>query len=125
MRVFTSLTAVHAALLKLNGRKQQRVARTTENAMCSQLIKAGAALTLLMAGGVPVFAQTQAQDLGANTSAKTQIVTVKTTPQQVAFMQEPQSGSKMSPMPDPGNLAMLITGVCLVGVAASRRSVAA
>ncbi len=31
----------------------------------------------------------------------------------------------MPPMPANGNIAMLITGVCLAGVAASRRKVAA
>jgi hypothetical protein len=85
---------------------------------------AGTALILLGIGGTPALAQNQAQDLAASASHKTEIVLVKTTPQKVAFTTE-QSGNKMSPMPETGNIAMLITGVCLAGVAASRRKVAA
>jgi hypothetical protein len=92
--------------------------------MFRQLLKAAAALSLL-AGGVPAFAQTQTQDLGASASATTEIVIVKTTPQQVAFTYQAESGKPMPPMPGTGNLAMLITGICLVGVAARRRTVAA
>lgn len=92
--------------------------------MYSQIKKAGAALILLAAGGVPAFAQEQAQDLSASAFKQTEIVLVKTTPQQVAFT-EYKSGRQMPPMPETGNIAMLITGVCLAGVAASRRKVAA
>jgi len=92
--------------------------------MYSQSRKAGAALILLMLGGTPALAQSQAQDLSASAFAKTEIVHVKTTPQQVAFRTE-MSGRRMPPMPGTGNIAMLITGVCLAGVAASRRKVAA
>jgi hypothetical protein len=92
--------------------------------MFSASLKAGAALVILSAGGYPAFAQKQAQDLSATASAATKIVTVKTTPERVAFVQQ-QSDSKMSPLPDTGNLAMLITGLCLAGVAARRHKVAA
>lgn len=92
--------------------------------MNSHARKAGAVLILLALGGHPALAQKQAEDLVASDYKKTEIVTVKTTPERVAFAQE-QSGRRMSPMPDTGNLAMLITGVCLAGVAASRRRVAA
>lgn len=92
--------------------------------MYSQATKAGAALILLTVGGTPAVAQGQAQDLSASAYKKTEIVLVKTTPQQVAFT-EYKSGKRMPPLPDTGNLAMLITGICLAGVAASRRKVAA
>jgi hypothetical protein len=91
--------------------------------MYSQL-KAGAALILLASGGTAAFAENGAKDLMVSAYNKTKIVTVKTTPERVAFTQD-QSGNRMSPMPSTGNVAMLITGVCLVGVAASRRKVAA
>ena len=99
--------------------------------MISHHIKAGAALVFLSAGGNPAFAQTLAEVPGANATAATQIVTVKTTPEKVAFVQPDRvafkqpSGSQLPPLPDTGNLAMLITGICLAGVAASRRKVAA
>lgn len=92
--------------------------------MYSHARKAGAALILLSLGGVPAFAQNQAEDLTANAQKQTEIVLVKTTPQKVAFTID-QSGRQMSPMPETGNIAMLITGICLAGVAASRRKVAA
>jgi tartrate dehydratase beta subunit/fumarate hydratase class I family protein len=92
--------------------------------MYSQVLKAGAALILLTVGGTSALAQSQAKDLTASAYKNDKIVTVKTTPQQVAFTQD-KSGSEMSPMPKTGNLAMLITGACLAGVAASRRKVAA
>lgn len=91
--------------------------------MCSHL-KAGAALILLASGETAAFAESEAKDLTANAYNKTKIVIVKTTPERVAFTQE-QSDSRMSPMPSMGNIAMLITGACLAGVAASRRKVAA
>ena len=101
--------------------------------MLSQRVKAGAALAILSVGGFPALAQTQAVDLGASATTATQIVTVKTTPEKVAFIQsEPDrvafkqsSGSQLPPLPNTGHLAMLITGICLAGVAASRRKVAA
>ena len=99
--------------------------------MISHHIKAGAALVFLSAGGNPAFAQTQAEVPGANATAATTIVTVKTTPEKVASVQPDRvafkqpSGKQMPPLPDTGNLAMLITGICLAGVAASRRKVAA
>jgi hypothetical protein len=109
----------------VNGRKTKNGSLgKPENAMNSHARKAGAALILLSLGGVPALAQNQAKDLTAGASKTTEIVLVKTTPEQVAF-QPDQSGRKMSPMPDTGNIAMLITGVCLAGVAASRRKVAA
>ncbi len=92
--------------------------------MFSQHIKAGAALTLLAIGGSPALAKIQTQDLDASANKITQIVLVKTTPQQVAFTHK-LSGNEMPPMPATGNIAMLITGVCLAGVVASRRKVAA
>lgn len=91
--------------------------------MYSQIAKAGAALILLASGGT-ALAQNRTQDPTASASVATEIVIVKTTPQRVAFNVQ-QSGSRMSPMPETGNIAMLITGVCLAGVAASRRKVAA
>jgi hypothetical protein len=87
-------------------------------------MKAGAALILLAMGGSPALAETQAKDLSASAYTTTQIVLVKTTPKQVAFTQK-LSGNEMPPLPATGNIAMLITGVCLAGVAASRRKVAA
>ena len=99
--------------------------------MLSQYVKAGAALVFLSAGGNLAFAQTLAEVPGANATAATQIVIVKTTPEKVAFVQPDRvafkqpSGSQLPPLPDTGNLAMLITGICLAGVAASRRKVAA
>jgi hypothetical protein len=109
----------------VNGRKTRNGSLgKPENAMYSQYIKAGAALILLATGGTQALAKDQAEDLTASASKSTQIVLVKTTPQQVAFRQE-QSGSQMPPVPETGNIAMLITGVCLAGVAASRRKVAA
>ena len=92
--------------------------------MFSQYIKAGAALILLSTGGTPALATDRAQKPTANAYNTTEIVLVKTTPQQVAFTQD-KRGSRMPPMPGTGNIAMLITGVCLAGVAASRRKVAA
>lgn len=92
--------------------------------MYSHFKTAGAALILLTVGGTEALAHNQAQDLAASASKKTEIVLVKTTPQQVAFTPE-QSGRAMPPKPDTGNIAMLITGICLAGVAASRRKVAA
>jgi hypothetical protein len=91
--------------------------------MLSQILKAGAALTVL-AGGSVALAQNQTSDLSVSASNKMKIVTVKTTPEHVAFTSQSQSGKQMSPMPGTGNLAMLITGVCLAGVAARRRQVA-
>ena len=87
-------------------------------------LKAGAALILLASGGTAAFAENGAKELSASAYNKIEIVTVKTTPERVAFTQD-QSGNRMSPMPSTGYLAMLITGVCLAGVAASRRKVAA
>jgi hypothetical protein len=87
-------------------------------------LKAGAALILLVCGGSSAFAASQAEDLTASAYKQSQIVTVKATPERVAFTSD-KSDSGMSPMPVTGNLAMLITGACLAGVAASRRKVAA
>lgn len=92
--------------------------------MCRQYLKTGAALILLAAGGTQALATEQSKELTASAGKTTEIVLVKTTPQQVAFTQY-QSGSQMPPVPETGNIAMLITGVCLAGVAASRRKVAA
>ncbi len=92
--------------------------------MYSPIMKAGAALILLATGGTSALSKSQAEDLTVSAYKTEQIVTVKTTPERVAFTQD-QSGSQMSPMPEPGNIAMLITGICLAGVAASRRKVAA
>ncbi len=92
--------------------------------MFSQVAKAGAALILLASGGNAALAQIRTQDSKAGVSVQTEIVIVKTTPQKVAFTSQ-QSGSRMPPKPETGTIAMLITGVCLAGVAASRRKVAA
>ncbi|MGL6044230.1 MAG: hypothetical protein ACRC1J_09925 [Sandaracinobacteroides sp.] len=92
--------------------------------MFSRFLKTGATLVLL-SGAVTVFAGNQTQDLIVNGSKQTKIVNVKTTPEYVAFISQQESGKQMPPMPGAGNLAMLITGVCLVGVAARRRQVAA
>ena len=101
--------------------------------MLNQCVKAGATLVILSVGGFPALAQTQADVLGASATTATQIVTVKTTPEKVAFIKtqpdrvafKQPSGKEMPPLPNTGNLAMLITGLCLAGVAASRRKVAA
>jgi hypothetical protein len=109
----------------VNGRKQENGSlRKQENAMYSQVAKAGAALILLASGGSAALAQTRAEDPNAGASVHTEIVIVKTTPQKVVFTSQ-QSGSQMPPRPETGTIAMLITGVCLAGVAASRRKVAA
>lgn len=109
----------------VNGRKTKNGSLgKPENAMYRQIKITGTALILLVAGGAPALAQNQVQNLTASASKQTKIVLVKTTPQQVAFTPD-QSGNAMPPVPETGNIAMLITGICLAGVAASRRKVAA
>jgi hypothetical protein len=112
-------------IARLTGGKQKTGrSEKPENAMFRHIKTAGTALILLGIGGTPALAQNRAQDLKVSVDQTTEIVLVKTTPQQVAFTTD-QSGSQMPPVPETGNIAMLITGVCLAGVAASRRKVAA
>lgn len=110
--------------VSVNGRKTVGSLNKTENAMYRTNLKTGAALILLAAGGTQALASDRTKDSTVSAYKRTEIVLVKTTPQQVAFTPD-QSGSQMPPVPETGNIAMLITGICLAGVAASRRKVAA
>ncbi|WP_199553638.1 hypothetical protein [Sandaracinobacteroides hominis] len=90
--------------------------------MFSQSFKAGAALALLLANVQMAAAQVQAQDLARTATAQTQTASVKAASFLVAEgKQETMNDSQMSSLPDSGNLAMLVAGICMIGFAARRR----
>ncbi len=91
--------------------------------MLSQYVKAGAAIALLLANVQMAAAQVQAQDLAAGSMAHSKTATVKAAAYQVAGnSNDIESGKQMSPMPQSGNLAMLIAGICMIGFASRRQS---
>ena len=95
--------------------------------MLNQIVKAGVATALFLAG-VPLAAtQIQAQDLAAGSQAQYQTVDYKAAQQSVAKTEvnNSKSDNAMSPVPETGTMAMLIAGICMIGVAARRQSVAA
>ncbi|MCG2839966.1 hypothetical protein L6Q21_03085 [Sandaracinobacter sp. RS1-74] len=94
--------------------------------MFIQAVKAGAAVALFLANVPLAAAQIQASDLAAGNQAQYQTVTYQAAQQSVETTAvNSKSGKQMSPVPELGTMAMLITGICLVGVAARRQSVAA
>jgi hypothetical protein len=94
--------------------------------MFSQCLKAGAAIALLLANVQVATAQVQAQDLAGNATAQQQTATYKAANFQVAGSNNNlKSDSQMSSLPESGNLAMLVAGICMIGFAARRQSKAA
>lgn len=94
--------------------------------MFSQCLKAGAAIALLLANVQMATAQVQAQDLAASASAQQQTATFKAADFQVAGSNNNlKNDNQMSSLPDTGNLAMLVAGICMIGFAARRQSKAA
>lgn len=95
--------------------------------MLNQIVKTGAVIALFLAN-VPLAAtQIQAQDLANGNQAQYQTVSFETADQSVAKTETTNSknGKIMSSLPESGTMAMLIAGICMIGVAARRQSVAA
>lgn len=93
--------------------------------MFSHCLKAGAALALLLANVQMASAQVRAQDLAGRGTAQSQIA-IKAAAYPVAEINHNiESDNAMSPMPNSGNLAMLIAGICMIGFAARRQPTAA
>lgn len=95
--------------------------------MVAQMLKAGAAIALFLAN-VPLAAtQIQAQDLAVGGQAQYQTASFQAAVDNVATTTQnnSKSGSEMSPVPESGTMAMLIAGICMIGFAARRQSVAA
>lgn len=94
--------------------------------MLNQIVKAGAAVALFLANVPLAAAQIQAQDLAVGSQAQYQTVNFETAQQSAAKAgtNNSKNGSEMPSVPESGTMAMLIAGICMIGFAARRQTVA-
>lgn len=94
--------------------------------MLNQIIKTGAAIALFLASVPLAASQNQTQDLAAGSRAQYQTVSFETANLSVTktMTNNSKSDNAMSSVPELGTIAMLITGICMIGFAARRQTVA-
>ena len=94
--------------------------------MLNQIVKTGAAVALFLANVPLAASQIQAQDLAVGSRAQYQTVNFQTANLSVAktMTNNSKSDNTMSSVPELGTIAMLITGICMIGFAARRHTVA-
>lgn len=94
--------------------------------MVNSLAKAGVAVALFMASIPLAASQNRAEDPAAGSQAQYKTASYQAAQQPVATTtNNNKSDNTMSPVPETGTMAMLITGICMFGFAARRHKIAA